>query len=154
MARLELADDSRGPPARTPGPPTRTSGSTCPTTAAWRSYATRTRCAPPWRSRPSTCRPRPRTATRRTTRPSCRGGRAASRSAFTASAGVGFLNRSFTWNGDNALTQANQPFAGAVAVDAMGRSVTSAKAGVYFVREEPQASSYKQQAVRKVVVQR
>ena len=39
-------------------------------------------------------------------------------SAFTASAGVGFLNRSFTWNGDTALTQASQPFAGAVAVDA------------------------------------
>jgi hypothetical protein len=38
-------------------------------------------------------------------------------SAFTASAGVGFLNRSFTWNGDNALTPASQPFAGAVAVD-------------------------------------
>ena len=39
-------------------------------------------------------------------------------SAFSASAGVGFLNRSFTWNGDSALTQASQPFAGAVAVDA------------------------------------
>lgn len=39
------------------------------------------------------------------------------RSAFTASAGVGFLNRSFTWSGSNALTPASQPFAGAVAVD-------------------------------------
>jgi YVTN family beta-propeller protein len=43
---------------------------------------------------------------------------------------------------------------GAVAFDAMGRRVTGAKAGVYFVREEPQASSHKPQAVCKVVVER
>jgi YVTN family beta-propeller protein len=42
---------------------------------------------------------------------------------------------------------------GAVAFDAMGRRVTRARAGVYFVREEPQASGQKPQAVRKVVVQ-
>ncbi len=43
---------------------------------------------------------------------------------------------------------------GAVAFDAMGRRVTGVRPGVYFVREEPQASSHKPQAVRKVVVQR
>jgi len=45
---------------------------------------------------------------------------AAEQSAFTASAGVGFLNRSFTWAGapSSTLTPASQPFAGAVAVDA------------------------------------
>ena len=43
---------------------------------------------------------------------------------------------------------------GVVAFDAMGRRVLSAKAGVYFLREEPQASSHKPQAVRKVVLQR
>ena len=42
--------------------------------------------------------------------------------------------------------------AGAVVFDAMGRRVLSAKSGVYFVREEPQASSHKPQAMRKVVV--
>ena len=44
--------------------------------------------------------------------------------------------------------------ADAVAFDAMGRRVLSAKPGVYFVREEPQASSHKPQAVRKVIIQR
>jgi hypothetical protein len=41
------------------------------------------------------------------------------RSAFTASAGVGFLNRSFTWDGRGGatLTPSSQPFAGVVAVD-------------------------------------
>jgi hypothetical protein len=43
---------------------------------------------------------------------------------------------------------------GAVVFDAMGRRVVSAKPGVYFVREEPQASSHKPQDIRKVVVQR
>ena len=43
--------------------------------------------------------------------------------------------------------------AGAVAFDAMGRRVTNPRAGIYFVFE-PQASSHKPQAVRKVVVQR
>jgi hypothetical protein len=40
--------------------------------------------------------------------------------AFTAGAGVGFLNRSFSWVGDpNAgFIPASQPFAGAIAVDA------------------------------------
>lgn len=42
------------------------------------------------------------------------------RPAVTASAGAGFLNRSFTWQGGTPgqLTEANSPFAGAVAVDA------------------------------------
>jgi len=44
--------------------------------------------------------------------------------------------------------------AGAVAFDAMGRRVLNPKAGVYFVRGEPQASSRKPQAIRKVVVTR
>ena len=43
--------------------------------------------------------------------------------------------------------------ASCVVYDAMGRRVTGARAGVYFVREEPQASSHKPQAVRKVVIQ-
>jgi hypothetical protein len=41
---------------------------------------------------------------------------------------------------------------GAVVFDAMGRRVTQAKPGVYFVVEEPQASSRKPRAVRKVVL--
>jgi hypothetical protein len=45
------------------------------------------------------------------------------------------------------------PF-GAVAFDAMGRKVVNPKPGVYFVREEPQATSPKPQAMRKVVLQR
>lgn len=42
------------------------------------------------------------------------------RPAVTASAGAGFLNRSFTWQGGTPgqLTEANSPFSGAVAVDA------------------------------------
>ena len=44
--------------------------------------------------------------------------------------------------------------ASCVVFDAMGRRVTNARAGVYFVLEEPQASSHKPQAVRKVIVQR
>jgi hypothetical protein len=40
-----------------------------------------------------------------------------------------------------------------VVFDAMGRRATSARTGIYFVRE-PQASSHKPQAVRKVVIQR
>jgi YVTN family beta-propeller protein len=45
---------------------------------------------------------------------------------------------------------------GAVAFDAMGRRVTSAKAGVYFVRAEPSAVSREPSAVtvRKVIIQR
>ena len=42
--------------------------------------------------------------------------------------------------------------AGVVAFDAMGRRVTSARPGVYFVREELQASSLKPQAMRKVII--
>jgi hypothetical protein len=42
----------------------------------------------------------------------------------------------------------------ATAFDAMGRRVTHPKPGVYFVREEPQASSPKPQAVRKVLLVR
>lgn len=44
---------------------------------------------------------------------------AADVSAFSASAGVGFLNRSFTWVGDPSagFIPSSQPFAGAVAVD-------------------------------------
>ena len=53
------------------------------------------RCAPPWRSRPTTCRPRRRSATRPTTRPSCRAARAAStsgpRCARSAASGVAEL---------------------------------------------------------------
>jgi hypothetical protein len=41
---------------------------------------------------------------------------------------------------------------GAVVFDAMGRRVTQAKPGVYFIVEEPPASSHKLQAVRKVVL--
>ena len=44
--------------------------------------------------------------------------------------------------------------AGAVVFDAMGRRVVNPKPGVYFVREEPQASSLKPQALRKVVIGR
>jgi hypothetical protein len=44
--------------------------------------------------------------------------------------------------------------ASSVAFDAMGRRVQNAKPGVYFVREEPQASSPKPQAVRKVLLVR
>lgn len=44
--------------------------------------------------------------------------------------------------------------AGAVAFDAMGRRVLDPKPGVYFLREEPQPSSHKPQAVRKVILQR
>ena len=43
---------------------------------------------------------------------------------------------------------------GVVAFDAMGRRVANPRSGIYFVREEPQASSHKPQAVRKVVIQR
>ena len=39
-----------------------------------------------------------------------------------------------------------------VAFDAMGRRVLHPKPGIYFVREEPQASSYKPQAVRKILL--
>ena len=42
--------------------------------------------------------------------------------------------------------------AGAVVFDAMGRRVTQARPGVYFIVEEPQASSHKPQAIRKVVL--
>jgi hypothetical protein len=41
---------------------------------------------------------------------------------------------------------------GAVVFDAMGRRVTQAKPGVYFIVEEPQALSHKLQAIRKVVL--
>ncbi len=41
---------------------------------------------------------------------------------------------------------------GAVVFDAMGRRVTQARPGVYFIMEEPQASSHKPQTVRKVVL--
>lgn len=56
--------------------------------------------------------------------------------AVTASAGVGFLNRSFSWAGDAAgvLSSSSQPFAGAVAVDASwfpGAHVTEG-AGSWF----------------------
>jgi hypothetical protein len=44
--------------------------------------------------------------------------------------------------------------AGAVAFDAMGRRVVDPKPGVYFVREEPQASSHKPQTMRKVILGR
>jgi hypothetical protein len=43
---------------------------------------------------------------------------------------------------------------GATTFDAMGRRVLHPKPGVYFVREEPQASSPKPQAVRKVLLVR
>jgi hypothetical protein len=43
---------------------------------------------------------------------------------------------------------------GAVAFDAMGRRALPARPGIYFVRDEPQASSHKPQAVRKFVVAR
>ena len=42
--------------------------------------------------------------------------------------------------------------ASSVIFDAMGRRVASPRPGVYFVREEPEASSHKAQAVWKVVV--
>jgi len=38
--------------------------------------------------------------------------------------------------------------------DAMGRRVLQPRSGIFFVREEPQASSCKLQAVRKVVITR
>jgi hypothetical protein len=41
---------------------------------------------------------------------------------------------------------------GAVVFDAMGRRVTQARPGVYFIVEEPPASSRKPRAVRKVVL--
>ena len=41
-----------------------------------------------------------------------------------------------------------------IAFDAMGRRVVNPRAGIFFVREEPQAASHKPQAVRKVVLQR
>jgi hypothetical protein len=44
--------------------------------------------------------------------------------------------------------------AGAVAFDAMGRRSAALKSGIYFVREEPQASSHKPQAMRKVILGR
>jgi hypothetical protein len=44
--------------------------------------------------------------------------------------------------------------ASGVVFDAMGRRVVNPKPGVYFVREEPQASSHKPQAIRKVVITR
>jgi len=44
--------------------------------------------------------------------------------------------------------------ASSVIFDAMGRRVVNPKPGVYFVREEPQASSYKPQVVRKIVIVR
>jgi hypothetical protein len=40
----------------------------------------------------------------------------------------------------------------ALVFDAIGRRVTQARPGVYFIVEEPQASSHKLQAVRKVVL--
>jgi hypothetical protein len=43
---------------------------------------------------------------------------------------------------------------GAVVFDAMGRRVANPRSGVYFVQDEPQASSFKPQAVRKVILQR
>jgi hypothetical protein len=41
---------------------------------------------------------------------------------------------------------------GAAVFDAMGRRVTQAKPGVYFIFREPQASGHKPQAVQKVVL--
>ncbi|MFO1410303.1 MAG: pyridoxal-dependent decarboxylase [Steroidobacteraceae bacterium] len=60
---LELADSGR---------PMRTSGSTCRTTPASPSCATRMPCRPRWRSAPNTCRRTPPSAFPRTTRRSSR----------------------------------------------------------------------------------
>ena len=43
--------------------------------------------------------------------------------------------------------------AGVVAFDAMGRRAVNPKSGVYFVREEPEASGHQPQTIRKVVIQ-
>jgi hypothetical protein len=53
-----------------------------------------------------------------------------------------------------AATLAGSLPAGAAAFDAMGRRVVNPRSGVFFVRDEPQAASFKPQAVRKVILQR
>jgi len=56
-----------------------------------------------------------------------------------------------SWN-ELRLSVGDSATARLLVFDAMGRRVTQAKPGVYFVVEEPQASSCKLQAVRKVIL--
>ncbi len=53
------------------------------------------------------------------------------------------------------LSESNvQSLESSLIFDAMGRRVLNPRSGIFFVREEPQASSHKLQAVRKVVITR